>query len=110
MGEWGTGKKLARDGTSELEDATEFALEWQVRSNDDTEPMLFMDSRFPQFPTTCTPPEAMPRQNGLGASLMKKEAEEACAHWQDDKEDCIFDVIAVGDTSVAKEGHIAQVA
>jgi hypothetical protein len=106
LGDWETGKRLARDGVTELngEDATEFALEWQVR---DTEPMLFKDARFPQFPQTCTPPA--PREaTRLGFSNFEKEAEAACAHWKEDIEDCIFDVIATRDVLVAEEGHIVH--
>jgi hypothetical protein len=109
LGEWGTGRKLARDGKTEIAvdpmDAAEFALEWQVR---DTEPSLFMETRFPQFPNTCTPPAKMVMDR-LGASLARKEAEEACAHWEFDKEDCIFDVLATRDILVAEEGHIVHI-
>ena len=106
LGDW-EGKKLARDGETEMddEDATAFALEWQVH---DTEPMLFSESRFPQFPTACLPPIAG-REGGLGMSKARAEAEEACAHWEEDKEDCIFDVIATRDVLVAAEGHIVHV-
>jgi hypothetical protein len=106
LGDWETGKRLARDGQTELagHDATEFALEWQVR---DSEPMLFQESRFPQFPTTCTPPAE--RVGRLGASSFEYEAEKACAHWKEDMEDCIFDVIATRDVLVADEGHIVHV-
>ena len=104
LGDWETGKRLARDGVTEMNDpdATAFALEWQVR---DTEPMLFSAARFPQYPTTCTPPEKQ-LTNRLGMSRAKEEAEGACAHWKQDKEDCIFDVIATRDISVATEGSI----
>lgn len=109
LGEWGTGRKVARDGKTVIElehgDATAFALEWQVR---DTEPMLFKDSRFPQYPTVCTPPAKM-LGDRLGSSSFRKEAEEACAHWKEDKEDCIFDVMATQDVLVAEEGHIVHV-
>jgi len=108
LGDWETGKRLARDGVTELngEDATDFALEWQVR---DDEPLLFKDARFPQFPQTCTPPA--PREaTRLGFSNFEKEAEAACAHWKEDIEDCIFDVIATRDVLVAEEGHIVHLA
>ena len=106
LGDWATGKRLARDGETELngDDATAFALEWQVR---DDEPMLFKDARFPQYPTTCTPP-AKQLTNRLGVSNFQKEAEAACAHWKEDIEDCIFDVIATRDILVAEEGHIVH--
>jgi hypothetical protein len=110
LGDWETGKKLARDGVTEIDvdpaDATPFALEWQVR---DTDPMLFEQARFPQYPTLCTPP-AKWEGFRLGSSSMKKEAEEACAHWAVDQEDCIFDVIATRDVLVAEEGHIVHIA
>jgi len=104
LGDWETGKRLARDRVTVMNDpdATAFALEWQVR---DTEPMLFSAARFPQYPTTCTPPEKQ-LTNRLGMSRAKEEAEGACAHWKQDKEDCIFDVIATRDISVATEGSI----
>lgn len=104
LGEWSTGKRIARDGVTEMNDhdATAFALEWQVR---DTEPLLFSEARYPQFPTTCTPPAKM-MKGRLGMSHMEKEAEKACAHWKEDKEDCIFDVIATRDVMVAAEGSV----
>ena len=112
LGEWSTGKRVGRDGKTEFivdgpadeDGATAFALEWQVREN---EPMLFHDSRFPQFPYTCTPPAK--RSGRLGDSALRKEAEEACSHWKEDKDDCIFDVIATRDVLVAGEGHIVHV-
>jgi len=104
LGEWTTGNKLARDGETELndDDATAFALEWQVR---DTEPMLFKEARFPQFPSACTPPKKMMKVR-LGMSEAKREAEKACAHWGADKEECVFDVIATRDVMIAVDGFI----
>jgi len=110
LGDFTTGQTLARDGKTVIpvakHDSTDYALEWQVRDN---EPMLFQESRFPQFPTTCTPPDKMPKENRLGAARLKKEAEEACAHWKEDKEDCIFDVMATRDVQVALEGQFVNI-
>ena len=107
LGDWETGMRLARDGETELndDDATAFALEWQVR---DYEPMLFREARFPQYPTKCIPPKKH-LFGRLGLLSAQKEAEKACAHWQDDKDDCIFDVIATRDVMVAAEGNIVHV-
>jgi hypothetical protein len=106
LGEYGTGFKLARDGITifgaEKDDLTAFALEWQVR---DTEPMLFSDERYPQFPTRCIPPQKM-MISRLGMARARAAAEKACAHWKEDKEDCIFDAIATRDMAVAAEGSI----
>ena len=101
LGDYSTGKKFARDGVTVMEDkdATNYALEWQVR---DTEPMLFSDARVPQYPAACIPPAKM-MGNRLGLSLAKKEAEQACAAWGDDIEDCIFDVIASRDILSAEQ-------
>jgi len=102
LGEWSTGRKLARDGETELnaDDATEYALEWQVR---DFEPMLFKDARFPQFPTKCTPPKST-LGSRLGVRRMREKAEKACAHWKkEDIDDCIFDVVATRDFAAAEE-------
>ena len=106
LGDWATGKRVARDGKTEMydEDATAFALEWQVR---DTDPQLFNEARFPQYPTQCTPPKKM-MGNRLGLSHMKEDAEKACAHWKDDMDDCIFDVIATRDILVAAEGSVSM--
>ena len=106
LGEWRTGRRIARDGVTELynHDVTAFALEWQVR---DTEPMLFQEVRAPQFPMACIPPQKMLKER-LGYTHMLNVAEKACAHWKEDKEDCIFDVIATCDASVAAEEHIVQ--
>jgi len=103
LGDWATGKRMARDGKTEMhdEDTTDYALEWQVR---DTDPQLFSESRYPQYPTQCTPPKKMGSR--LGKSHMEKAAEEACSHWVQDKEDCIFDVIATRDVMVALEGSV----
>ena len=91
---------------TELNDPTEFALEWQVR---DTEPMLFHESRFPQYPTQCTPPAKI-MGNRLGRSHMEKVAEEACKGWkEDERADCIFDVIATRDVAMAADGDVAVV-
>ena len=107
LGEHGTGLKLGRDGFTNYggdKDATDFALEWQVR---DTEPMLFSEARYPQFPAKCVPPQKM-MISRLGMARARQAAELACAHWKEDKEDCIFDAIATRDMTVAAEGSITS--
>lgn len=93
LGEWGSGKMLGRDGETDYtgsSDYTEYALEWQVR---DTEPMIFTSARYPQYPTECVPPKKM-LGTRLGMSHLKQEAEKACESWKEDKDECIFDVMA----------------
>jgi hypothetical protein len=102
LGEYPTGRKAGRDGLTMMEgeedDHTEYALEWQVR---DTEPMLFQEARFPQYPSQCLPPAKVLGKR-LGDSHMKEAAEEACAAWGDDKDECIFDVMATRDIGNAE--------
>ena len=97
LGDYTTGNMVARDGATVAQDPTEYALEWQVR---DAEPMLFSSTRFPQFPTQCTPPKKMLGKR-LGDSHMRAAAEKACASWKEDKEDCIFDVMATRNVNMA---------
>lgn len=110
LGDWETGRFLARDGQTEIEvdpeNASAFALEWQVR---DTEPMLFSTVRAPQYPATCIPPQKIAGFR-LGMERFKQEAEEACGHWEEEMDDCIFDVMATRDVNVALEGHIVHIA
>jgi len=106
LGEWGTGRKLARDGQQDMKDGDTswYALEWQVRDN---EPMLFPSARAPQFPKICNPPKKM-MLNRLGMSHMRETAEKVCAGWKPrDKEDCIFDVIATRNVLAATDGMAA---
>ena len=90
LGKWGTGKMIGSDGVTEITDATEFALKWQVCN---TKPMLFSSARFPQFPAVCTPPKKMLGKR-LGDSHMRIAAEKACAAAGEDIEECIFDVMS----------------
>lgn len=101
LGDYSTGKMLGRDAledAAEIMDATEYALEWQVR---DHEPMLFSTARSPQYPSTCIPPKKKLGKR-LGDSHMQKVAEEACSAWGEDKDECIFDVMATRDVSGAE--------
>jgi hypothetical protein len=38
------------------------------------------------------------------ASVDQHEAEKACAHWGEGKDDCVFDVLATGDIDMATAG------
>jgi hypothetical protein len=100
------GKMLARDGYTSLTDPDAFGEEWQVR---DDEPKLFRTVREPQYPAKCRFPTAADataakRQRRLGASkVSSEEANKACAHLEGKaKENCVFDVMAVGDLDIAR--------
>jgi hypothetical protein len=101
LGDYATGKTLARDGITELHDFTEFGHEWQVNPSDGR---LFHEASKPQFPDMCVDPEN-PRgdRRRLGASAITIEAaEEACASLPDklDRKDCIYDVLATQDMDI----------
>jgi len=94
--------KIARDGVTFLRDGDAFAEEWQVRED---EPMLFQETRYPQYPQVCIPavaPLNTERRMIAEDSTERMAAEAACAHvtgaeW----EFCIFDVMATGDYGMA---------
>jgi hypothetical protein len=96
---------VARDGTTVLEDPIAFGQEWQVLS---AESKLFQEDRLPQHPQTCTfpSPEATKklRRRLSEPSYMEEAAEVACAHWGEDKDDCIYDVLVTGDLGMAEAG------
>jgi hypothetical protein len=105
MGDFDNGNMLARDGTTVLEDPIAFGQEWQVL---DTEPTLFQSLRFPQHPFECTFPSPdvtkKLRRRLSESSYLEEAAEVACAHWGEDKDDCVYDVLATGDLGMAEVG------
>ena len=109
LGSFITGKRLARDGSTVLEDPNEFGQEWQVR---DTEQRLFHTARAPQYPSACKMPEATTaatkelRRRRLGAALPLDQVEEACDFLTGKaKEACIYDVVASNDLEMAQAGY-----
>jgi hypothetical protein len=106
MGDFGKGRMLARDGETVLDDANAFGQEWQVL---ETEPTFFQTLRLPQHPMECTKPTPMEasqlRRRLLEASSVDElAAEEACAHWGEGMNDCVFDVLTTGDLEMAMVG------
>lgn len=105
MGEFGTGKMLARDGQTILDDPNEFGEEWQVR---ESEAGLFQSIRSPQYPEKCVLPstEDITESRRLGeASVGRSVAERACAWWgAANANRCVSDVLATGDVGMADLG------
>jgi von Willebrand factor type D domain len=99
VGDWATGQMVGRDGETVFADPEAFGAEWQVR---DVEPSLFQTARFPQYPAKCIPPKKM-LGNRLGDSHMRAAAEQQCSAWKEDKDDCIFDVMAMRDIHAADD-------
>jgi hypothetical protein len=100
MGSYVSGYMFGRDGISVLTEPNAFGFEWQVR---DTDANLFHDARPPQYPMTCVLPDQEKQRRALQEStITMAQAEEACTNWPDDeKEACVFDVLATEDLEMA---------
>jgi len=100
MGKFPDGEHLARDNVSELKDINAFGREWQVLKN---EAKLFHILEGPQSPLLCEFPSAVDMRRRLRESLISQEkAQIVCSHAsEDDRELCIFDVMATNDVGVA---------
>jgi hypothetical protein len=99
MGDYKTGKTLARDGSTEMNDFTELGDEWQVLPS---EPKLFHQLSRPQFPEKCIHPEDPrgERKRRLSESKISiEQAEKACATLKDPLtiKDCVYDILATQD-------------
>ena len=100
LGDFETGKTLARDGKTVMNDFTEFGDEWQVLPS---EPRLFHEVVQPQFPELCIKPEDPrgERKRRLSESAYTfEEAEAACGKNLSDPldiKDCVYDVLATQD-------------
>jgi hypothetical protein len=106
MSDFGMGHMIARDGKTVIDDAYAFGQEWQFRN---TEPILFQTVRLPQRPQSCTMPtpvqaSQLRRRLAETSSANELVAEEACAHWGEGKDDCVFDVLTTGDLEMAIVG------
>lgn len=99
LGEFKTGKTLARDGSTVLDDFTTFGSEWQVISS---EPKLFHEASRPQFPEKCVVPEdprGERRRRLDEGSITEDQAEAACAalKYPADRKDCVYDILVTQD-------------
>eukprot|EP00980_Cylindrotheca_fusiformis_P024287 scaffold11714_cov153-Cylindrotheca_fusiformis.AAC.1 len=83
LGDFKTGKTLARDGVTEMHDFWALGKEWQVRPTDD---MLFRHVEQPQFPKQCVEPEdpqGERRRRLEESSVSEEDAEKACSAIED---------------------------
>ena len=99
MGDYKTGKTLARDGVTVINDFTELGDEWQVLPS---EPKLFHEISHPQFPELCIKPEDPrgERKRRLAeSSISIEQAEKACATLKDPLsiKDYVYDILATQD-------------
>lgn len=104
LGDFVSGKRFGRDGTTVISDDIDYGMEWQVRH--DTEGQLFQSTDLvPQYPQKCNMPPMTAEGRRLAEfSVSKEDAEAACAHMDDaeHKRMCVFDVQSTGDLSVAQ--------
>lgn len=103
MGEYHTGKTLARDRVTVIDDFIEYGNEWQIRPMDT---MLFHDVSDPQFPKRCVLPEdpqGQRRRRLAESSVTVEQAEKACAGLADelDRKECVYDILATQDLDMA---------
>jgi len=89
--------KFARNGTI-LQDDRTYAEEWQVL---DTEPALFLEKKYPQYPDRCIiPPKGQVFRRS--PNINRRMAMKACSQVTDGAKDaCMFDVMATGDIDMA---------
>jgi len=99
MGSFPDGLKIGRKNNI-IEDINTFGQDWQVLSS---EQKLFRDIEGPQHPQHCEIPTSVEMRRRLAASLVTvEEAEGACIGANsEDKDLCIFDVMATNDHSSA---------
>ena len=107
LGDFSTGTMLARDQTTVMHnDPDAFGQEWQVM---DGEPQLFSIARTPQYPEKClAPPTKMSstHQRFLQeAALDETQVRAVCAAWDEDIDECVYDVMATGDIEMAHAGR-----
>jgi hypothetical protein len=104
LGDFETGSRVARDGTTIMKDDNEYGQEWQVR---ETDPVLFITASGPQYPQRCvvpTPDESKEKRRRLGETISLEAAMAACFHWTMGREQCVYDIMATGDVTVAEAG------
>jgi len=96
LGKYGEIGYFARNGTV-LRSPNSYGQEWQVL---DSEPMLFHEPRYPQYPEQCVMPKPTTRR--ATNEKTRRMAETACTHLSGSLLDmCIFDVEATGDIRMA---------
>lgn len=100
-----TGKTLARDGTTVLDDYTNLGNKWQVLP---IEPKLFQEMAHPQFPEPCIQPEDPRGERRLRlaeSTLSIEQAESACASSLKDPLSIYYQGLCVRCSSHPRHGH-----
>ncbi|CAJ1970217.1 unnamed protein product [Cylindrotheca closterium] len=103
LGDYKTGKTVARDGATVLDNYSELGHEWQVLPSDGK---YFREASEPQFPKKCIDPEdpqGERRRRLAESTISMEQAESACAGLKDalDRKDCVYDILATQDMDMA---------
>jgi hypothetical protein len=103
LGSYNTGKKMARDGMTIIEDPDMFGQEWQVRPDD---AQLFSIVEGPQYPTKCNMPKKLTgaerHLRALSKQISEEDAKKACANAKPSRMlNCIADVFGADDVDMA---------
>lgn len=103
MGAFPSGSMVGRNDVIIADDTDAFGKEWQVL---ESEPKLFHSIEGVQHPMECAMPEKLDvstKQRRLGESMITEEdAATACARvGEEDRDACIFDVLATNDKDFA---------
>jgi len=100
MGDFQTGKSLARNGETVVSDPKAFGQEWQVL---ESEPNLFAVAREPQAPKQqCRLPEEAARGHNTNSVLHQAAVKECEEHARQNKDACVADVMATGDLGMVQ--------
>lgn len=99
LGDFKTGKTVARDGVTVMDDFYEFGNEWQVLPADGK---IFRQIEVPNFPQRCIEPEDPrgDRRRRLDeVTVTEEQAQKACAALKNplDRKDCMYDILATQD-------------
>jgi hypothetical protein len=102
MGDYKSGTILGRDGVTNFDgDFLGFGQEWQVKAD---EVKLFHLTEGVHAPEICKLPSPTDiKRRRLGSGISEEAAQKACASVadMDDREWCVFDVMATGDSEMA---------
>jgi hypothetical protein len=89
---------IGRDRQTVLQSGDAMGAEWQVR---DHEEKLFVESRAPQYPQTCTLPKVTQRRLRQSTAELKR-AESACSNVIESRRHfCVEDALRSGDISMS---------
>jgi hypothetical protein len=108
MGSFNTGAWIGRDRTTQFTNANAFGQEWHVQNETDGQlfrtPSPYLDECELLTSQSLQVTRNLRQRRLEENSFSRQDVLEACSHWGDSFEDCVLDVQASGDLSMALEG------